>query len=425
MPKNIIRILISLLLVCSASLLFFKNQNYILDIQKKAFFNVQEQDFFVIKGFEQYVADPLPVQLYRGNSQRTGEFDFHLQKKDFKIDWSSKKILQNIHTASKPTPIVDASGIYVGSDTGIFYKFSPQGEVLWSFHTESDNKGIHGSALVDQHQVYFGNYGGQFYCLNKFNGNLVWSTQVANAVGSSPLLIEGKIIFSAEFMTKKEGYLVALNAATGEKIWTSEFFGEQVHSSPTFDPKNLILAVGDNNGVLRGVDLYTGETLWKLSTGGPIKGTAVYADEHFCFGSWDKIFYCVKSLTGELMFSIPTDGKIQSSAAFDEKNKNLFFSNSEGVLYKIDLKKQSVAQKTSLITSEPNRRLGMPSPIILKDQSKVFILSSCELKSLCLFNENLKLIKSYSQNGFISGSITPWMDSLYFLTEGQSLNKIN
>jgi outer membrane protein assembly factor BamB len=428
-PFTIIKTTLLATLIGLVLSLFFHVYPLIKNIQADAMIKPDGQDFFVVKGAETMQAPtslPAVTSVYRNGPSRSGFYKINNIPNPLKISWKLENLFAGIHTASKATPAVDTSGIYFGTDTGIFYKFSLDGKKQWSFQTESGQQGIHGTALLDETFVYFGNYGGHFYCLKKETGELVWSTSVASAVGSSAFVDQNKIIFAAEFSRPLQGFTVALDRQTGRKIWVSEYFDEQVHSSPTLDKSNSVIAVGSNIGALWGLDLETGHTLWKTLTEGPIKGTAVAADGQFCFTSWDKKFRCVFSNNGRENFSVSLQGLSQSSPALDEFHQMVYVSSSAGDIFKISLKEKKIIMQRSLKMTGVSNRYSMPSPVLLSSSSGLFLLSPCEDSKVCLFDSaDLSLRQKIEVGGFVSGSFAIFEGAVFFNVDASGLFRLN
>ncbi|MCS7468703.1 PQQ-binding-like beta-propeller repeat protein [Stieleria sp. ICT_E10.1] len=121
------------------------------------------------------------------------------------------------------TPVVVDGYVYFGTTRTrpSFYKLTPDGELCWCYEIESIVTAEHGdpyiehgltltvdgvmnSALVDDQRVYFGTFGGQLICLDRFSGAERWKVNTkhdsfplshpANTIMSSPILADGKLI---------------------------------------------------------------------------------------------------------------------------------------------------------------------------------------------------------------------------------------
>ena len=155
---------------------------------------------------------------YRYDEKRTGVApEFSQPKLKLKI---IKKVSVNvgIHNASKSSPTVDDSGIYIGSDGGWFWKMNHDGKILWSFYVPGAENGIHGSPAMDDKKVYIGAYNGFLYALDKMNGDLVWANPVGDYVGASPLLAGGFLYISGE-TSHPDGFVAKIDCNTGEVLW--------------------------------------------------------------------------------------------------------------------------------------------------------------------------------------------------------------
>ena len=60
------------------------------------------------------------------------------------------KINGSLHGASKATPAVDKTGIYIGSDDGWFYKINHKGKMIWKTFFAKARMGVHGTSPFKQ-----------------------------------------------------------------------------------------------------------------------------------------------------------------------------------------------------------------------------------------------------------------------------------
>ena len=178
------------------------------------------------------------------------------QKWKFPVDGSDQKI-GIVHA----TPIIVNGFVYFGTTrtNPSFYKLSPSGKLVWEYRIESVitaeeqdpyivygaehvSDGVMNAALVDGDRVYFGTFGGQVICLNRFDGREVWrvktkqppfpSAHGSNTVMSSPIMADGKLIVAGGGFEHQlgaapgypccsgRGFVAAFEPETGEVIWT-------------------------------------------------------------------------------------------------------------------------------------------------------------------------------------------------------------
>jgi polyvinyl alcohol dehydrogenase (cytochrome) len=162
------------------------------------------------------------------------------------------------------TPIVLGDAIYVGDTLGRFYAISRDGALRWEYVTRPFKKEllkailtpapsdgpmpevagtpIVGAAVIPPHLPYviFGDLAGNIYALNRHTGEEVWVQEAVDphplgGVGGNALLVIGNRVvigFSSledlAFVLPQydccthRGFVVALQAATGEELWRFE-----------------------------------------------------------------------------------------------------------------------------------------------------------------------------------------------------------
>ena len=158
------------------------------------------------------------------------------------------------------TPVVVNGFVYFGTTRSnpSFYKLTPSGELDWEYPIESVitaeeedpyilhgaegvSDGVMNAALVHGDRVYFGTFGGQIICLDRFSGDEVWKIKTkkppfpgahgSNTVMSSPIMADGKLIVAGGGFEHRlgaapdypccsgRGYVAALEPESGEVIW--------------------------------------------------------------------------------------------------------------------------------------------------------------------------------------------------------------
>lgn len=158
------------------------------------------------------------------------------------------------------TPVVVNGFVYFGTTrtNPTFYKLTPSGELAWKYPIESvitaeeedpyvvygaQNvpDGVLNSALVYGERVFFGTFGGQVICLDRFKGTELWrvktkqppfpSAHGANTIMSSPIMADGKLIVAGGGFEHTlgaipdypcctgRGFVAAFEPNTGEVVW--------------------------------------------------------------------------------------------------------------------------------------------------------------------------------------------------------------
>lgn len=349
---------------------------------------------------------------YRYNSARTGVAPSTAKPT------SHPKILKHIfplnvdiHGASKSSPTIDETGIYLGSDAGWFWKMDHDGNIQWSFYVPGSENGIHGSAAIDDKKVYIGTYNGFLYALDKSDGNLVWANPVANYIGASPLLANGALFITGE-TPHPDGLLAKLDCNTGETLWVSQWLGGHSHSSPSYDPKSGSVLAGANSGRFYSFDEKSGETLWEKQLGGPNKGTPLILDEDVYFGSWDKHYHAYKIKSGEEKWATFMGGRIQTSLT-PVPGADIGITNTKvGFITGLNLKNGEILwrlmhqdgnhQFSVLVTEDPERK------------GEYLAWSRCKQFQLCILDGKTgKLLKNIDLPGSFTSVPFAWKDRVY------------
>ncbi len=348
---------------------------------------------------------------YRYDEKRTGVAPkTHQPKPKLKI---IKRVPVNagIHSASKSSPTVDDSGVYVGSDAGWFLKMNHDGEILWSFYIPGSGNGIHGSAAIDDKKVYIGAYNGFLYALDKMNGDLVWANPVADYIGASPLLAGGFLYISAE-TSHPDGLVAKIDCNTGKTLWVSQWLGGHSHSSPTYDENNKLILAGANSGRFHAFHENSGETAWKIQIHGQIKGTAMIHDSQVFFASWSKNYHSLDLKTGKENWQSFMVNQIQTSLTL-VPGENIGITNAPiGEIVGINLEDGTIAwrlrhgdrnnQFSVLVTQNPDK------------QGHYLAWSRCKESQLCTLDAKTgKLIYNMDLPGALTGVPFAYKKRLY------------
>lgn len=175
-------------------------------------------------------------------------------------------------------PAIVGGRVFLGVDTGFVYALDAAGGcVYWSYEAEA---GVRTAITVDRTTAWFGDIKANVYAVNAATGELVWKVRVEDhssaRITGAPKLYEGRLyvpVASGEEgaggnprypCCTFRGSVVALDAATGRRIWKTytipetpkpttktasgvQHFGPAgagVWMSPTIDPKLHVLYVG-------------------------------------------------------------------------------------------------------------------------------------------------------------------------------------
>jgi outer membrane protein assembly factor BamB len=331
-----------------------------------------------------------------------------------------------VHDASKASPAVDDSGIYVGSDGGWFTAFNHDGSIRWRHYATDASKGIHSTAALDKKTVYYGTYNGDMFAADKATGDIRWVVKVGETIGASPLLFEDSVISAVETNAVYNGFVVRLNRKTGKVIWRTENLGEQSHSSPSIDLEHRLLFLGANNDKFFAFNLDTGELVWKKSVDGKIKSTSAVVQGRVYFSTWGASLYSLDCVTGEVVWKAPLGLKSQSSPTY-VPDLDLFVvgsgENGAGKIFGIDRVSGEILwnlDERSLMNKNASA-LAVKSP----ETGKYVAWIGCNGNALCALDpRNGKVLSQYELSGLLSNVPVAFDGALYLAVNEGGLEKL-
>ncbi|MFA9436143.1 MAG: PQQ-binding-like beta-propeller repeat protein [Candidatus Bathyarchaeota archaeon] len=298
--------------------------------------------------------DPEPEATYFGEVSIAESVDWNTYRYDvqhrglappdctvdsgLELEWRTRRLNWREYSASKSSPAVDDENLYVGLDTGTLVAVDRQtGIVKWKFNTRFSKNGIHGSPTIDPERgyVYVGAYDGRLYAVDRETGRRVWSNKLGDYIGSSPTVYDGTVYIGVE-MREPAGYIVGVDAGTGEEVFRSGKLGNHPHSTPTIDPGSGSIIIGENDGYLYCYWMGNQTERWRFKTSGAIKSTPSVNDGLVYITSWDGGLSAINITTGKSKWSFSSGFSSMSSPTVDSETGVVYFGNHAGYLYAVD-----------------------------------------------------------------------------------------
>ncbi|MES1949201.1 Pyrrolo-quinoline quinone [Salinisphaera sp. S4-8] len=123
--------------------------------------------------------------------------------------------------------------------------------------------------VVDGDRVYVGNQDGYVMALDLATGRKIWRSRTGDRLISGPSLARGLLLLGS-----RDGQVVALSAATGEREWTASLDSE-ILSAPAANDQVAIVRTLD--GRLIALDMANGQRRWTIERNVPtltLRGTS-------------------------------------------------------------------------------------------------------------------------------------------------------
>jgi len=192
--------------------------------------------------------------------------------------------------------------------SGVFDSVAPAAvpRVIWKFQTGAP---IFGSAAVVGGVVYVGSDDGFLYALDEATGSLKWKFETQGRIASTPAVRDGVVYFGSY-----DGAFYAVDAAAGKQKWKFDvdyerrFAAPGIHgnvparqvipdawdfyqSSPVVEGGHVFFGSGDGN--VYALEAATGALRWKFHTADVVHSSPAIAGDTLYIGSFDTWLYAL------------------------------------------------------------------------------------------------------------------------------------
>jgi outer membrane protein assembly factor BamB len=199
------------------------------------------------------------------------------------------------------------------------------GNLLWRFNTGDK---IRSSPAIANGIAYQGSNDGYIYALNAATGLVIWKYSVTtSSVESSPAVVNN-VVYVGCLWDGHNGYVVALNAGTGELIWRFATTSG-VESSPAVE--NGVVYIGSFDGYIYALNATNGALIWSYLAGSSTYSSPAIVNGLLFQGASDGNIYALNASNGELIWKYQTGSPVYASPAVVD---NVVYANSDnGAVY--------------------------------------------------------------------------------------------
>ncbi len=250
----------------------------------------------------------------------------YVLSQDGKLKWKAPygKEFFNSYPGARTSPVIVGDLLYIYSGKGVLTCMSAtDGEIKWTkdsfndFDGKNITWGVTETVAVNGDLVYVtpGGKKNNVVALNRFNGDLVWSSEGEGELSAycSPLLVE--LPARTLFVTMTADHILGIDAATGEMLWAYPQTNRwKVHANtPVFYDGGLFCFSGYGQGGVRldlAEDGASVKKVWFKTELDSRMGGIVVVDGYL-YGSGDKArqWRCVDWKTGEEKYVSKEIGK--------------------------------------------------------------------------------------------------------------------
>ncbi len=207
--------------------------------------------------------------------------------------------------------LADGSRAFVADVRGTVYGLEPHGgRLLWQYAPDSVRYVRASPVALDSHRLAVAYDTGEVVALSMTDGREVWRTSVGAPVWRTPSVAGAYL-----FVPTTRGRCVALHVRTGAQVWVYRTEDPRVKfTTPATDGKRVVL--GGTDGVVRALDVVSGEERWRFQTDGAIVGAPLIVGQVVYVGAMDKRFVALERDTGRLLWETTLAGRIKSAPAY-------------------------------------------------------------------------------------------------------------
>ncbi|MEB3103917.1 outer membrane protein assembly factor BamB family protein [Ferviditalea candida] len=290
--------------------------------------------------------------VFIGTRDENGSDQNSVLALDLKSGKQKWKFVSNAQIQSSPA--VADGVVYASSIRGTLYALdAKKGGKLWekTIGEKDVNRAwmYYSPTVADGvvYQAYSSKSGGEMMALDARTGETVWTAKLAGGwiTESSPVVKDGKVYVGAD-----GGYLIALDAKDGKELWRNRPAGGWMHSMPAVADGKIYMGYG--GGLIVALNADTGAELWRYKS--VVSGTSYIAGD--TTGSSpavvDGVVYmgfpngkveAFQADNGNKLWSAETNGGIISSAAVS--GGTVYIGSNDGNLYALDKQNGQVQWK--------------------------------------------------------------------------------
>lgn len=235
------------------------------------------------------------------------------------IDASSGQSIWSYNTnggVDKSGAAIDPDGnVYVGTDAGILYAFSADGDSLWTFNGHDGD--INGNALYHDSKVIVAD-DSVVYAVNAADGELAWYYVMSFPGNTTRARFEGGFALDQSgtlygtYQDYGQGELFALNIADGTEVWSTELPADARANSPLLSPDESIVYLATEDGLDQNSTSFCayntsdGSKVWITQPAGDdFKVTGALGSTGALYNSsYDDYYYLIDSETGNPMLKM-------------------------------------------------------------------------------------------------------------------------
>jgi outer membrane protein assembly factor BamB len=270
------------------------------------------------------------------------------------------------------SPTVVGQVAFLGSGDGVLRAVDVgTGKTQWQAHTAGR---IRSSPAVSGNYVVVGDADGVVYAFDRATGTTKWKHETEGhtlrsgefgydrrTIQSSPAIVGERV-----FVGARDGFLYALELATGTRRWRFDHKISWVNSSPAVDG-GMVFAASSDGQFAQAVDAATGAEKWRVTTALVWSSPSVSGNRVFVGDALGRL-HAIDKTTGVEKWVYRAGGPIFSSPAI--AGGGLFVGSDDGGVYAIDVTASKALPRAVYWDSAYVRATTIPGQLVLRDWFK-------------------------------------------------------
>jgi outer membrane protein assembly factor BamB len=254
---------------------------------------------------------------------------------DLPLPWGHES--GDVYTSS-PT-YADGVVVFGAGDGNVYAVDAATGAVRWRAPTGGR---VRSSPAVAGGAVYVGSFDGGVYAFDLRTGRQRWRFATAGdtlhsedfgydrrSVQSSPAVDQGVV-----FVGARDGFVYAIDAATGTLKWRFDHHISWINSSPAV-AGDVVYDGSSDAHMVQALDAATGRELWRLGTDVPVWSSPAVTDSQVYFGDWAGRVHVADRRSGKDVAVFRTGGGVFGSPVIS--GGLLIVGSADGAVYALRL----------------------------------------------------------------------------------------
>ena len=205
---------------------------------------------------------------------------------------------------------------------------------VWTYEA---GESIESSAAIVGNTVFVGSQKsdkGELVALSLDNGSVYWKFQTGSPIGESSPAYGGGAVYIGDL----GGWLNAINASNGQKLWAFKAGGE-IKSSPVVVGDRVLIGAYDE--YLYCLSARDGSVLWKAKTNGPVHSTPSIADGMAFIAGCDELFRAIRISDGKEVFNVSSGAYTGASPAL--RGGSAFYGTFDNEVLGVNLSERKIS----------------------------------------------------------------------------------